>query len=172
MKKALIYLLMIFIMFILQTTVFHAISLTGIVPNLMLIIVVSAGLMSGESYGLTTGLISGLLCDIFFGSFLGFYALLFMYIGFVNGLFHRSFFAGNYLLPLSLLVGSDFFYGLSCYFLMFLFRSRFVFGYYFVHRIVPEMVYTLVAALLFYPVILKISTKLDLIERKREKKFV
>ena len=172
MKKAFVYFLMILAMFVLQTTVFRAISLGGIVPNLLLIIVVSAGLMSGESYGLTTGLVCGLLCDIFFGSFLGFYALLYMYIGFVNGLFHRSFFVGNYVLPLSLLIGSDFFYGMICYSLMFLFRSRFAFGYYFVHRIIPEMTYTIVAALLFYPLILRISTKLDIIERRKEKKFV
>lgn len=172
MKKAFVYLLMIIAMFVLQTTVFRAISLGGIVPNLLLIIVVSSGIMSGESYGLTTGFVCGLLCDIFFGSFLGFYALLYMYIGFVNGLFHRSFFAGNYVLPLSLLIGSDFFYGISCYLLMFLFRSRFAFLYYFMHRILPELIYTIVAALLIYPLILKISTRLDLIERRREKKFV
>ena len=172
MKKAFVYGLMILIMFVLQTTVFKAVSPGGVVPNLLLIIVVSAGLMSGESYGLTTGFFCGLLCDVFFGSFLGFYALLYMYIGFVTGLFHRSFFAGNYVLPLSLLVGSDFFYGLMCYFLLFLFRSRFAFGYYFTHLIVPEIIYTVVAALLFYPLILKVSTRLDIMERRKEKKFV
>lgn len=172
MKKAFVYFLMILAMFLLQTTLFRAISLGGIVPNLLLIIVVSAGIMSGESYGLTTGFFCGLLCDIFFGSFLGFYALLYLYIGFVNGLFHRSFFAGNYVLPISLLIGSDLFYGMACYLLMFLFRSRFALAYYFMHRILPEMIYTIVAALLFYPLILRISTRLDLIERRKEKKFV
>lgn len=172
MKKAFVYFLMILCLFVLQTTVFHAISLGGIVPNLILIFVVSAGLMSGESYGLTCGFFCGLLCDIFFGSFLGFYAILYLYIGFVNGLFHRSFFAQNIALPIMLLTGSDFIYGVACYILMFLFRSRFAFGYYFTHRIVPELVYTLVAALIVYPVILRLSTRLDIIERKSEKKFV
>ncbi len=172
MKKIFAYILMILGMFVLQTTIFHAFSLGGIVPNLLLIIVMCAGLMNGQTQGLLYGFFSGLLCDIFFGSFLGFYALLYMYIGFLIGLFHRSFYVKNYVLPLSLLAGADLLYGLACYFLLFLFRSRFAFWQYMFSQILPEMIYTMVVALVFYPLILHISTRLDLIERRSERKFV
>ena len=59
--------------FILQCSVFNSLALGGIIPNLMIILTSSFGFMRGEKEGLLIGFFSGLLCDIFFGSFLGFY---------------------------------------------------------------------------------------------------
>ena len=66
--------------FILQCSVFNSLALGGIIPNLMIILTSSFGFMRGEKEGLLIGFFSGLLCDIFFGSFLGFYAMIMMYI--------------------------------------------------------------------------------------------
>ena len=54
-------------------------------PNLMLVFVTSIAFIRGDKVGLLTGFVSGFLVDIFFGAILGFYALLFMYIGFFVG---------------------------------------------------------------------------------------
>ena len=68
--------------FVLQSTVFPAISFGGIVPNLMIVLTASFGFMRGEKSGLLFGFFCGLLADIFFGSFIGLYALIYMYIGY------------------------------------------------------------------------------------------
>ena len=75
--------------FVLQSTVFPAISFGGIVPNLMIVLTASFGFMRGEKSGLLFGFFCGLLADIFFGSFIGLYALIYMYIGYLNGQFHH-----------------------------------------------------------------------------------
>ena len=36
------------------------------------------------------GFFSGLMIDLFYGSLFGFYALLYMYIGYLNGVFLQS----------------------------------------------------------------------------------
>lgn len=113
--------------FILQCSVFNSLALGGIIPNLMIILTSSFGFMRGEKEGLLIGFFSGLLCDIFFGSFLGFYAMIMMYIGFINGKFCRIFYPEDIKLPLALIVVSDISYGLLCYILMFLLRGRFSF---------------------------------------------
>ena len=130
------------------------------------------GFMRGEKEGLLIGFSCGLLCDIFFGSFLGFYAMVMMYIGFVNGKFSRIFYPEDIKLPLALIIVSDISYGLICYILMFLLRGRFHFPYYFTSVILPEALYTIVVTIILYPLILKINQKLEEKEKRSAQKFV
>ncbi|MDE5865677.1 MAG: rod shape-determining protein MreD, partial [Lachnospiraceae bacterium] len=92
MRRILITALLIFICFLMQCTVFHALAFGGIVPNLMIVLTSSYGFMRGEKDGLLIGFFCGLLVDIFFGSVIGFYALIYMYIGYANGKFCPIFF--------------------------------------------------------------------------------
>ena len=128
--------------------------------------------MRGEKTGLLIGFFSGLLVDIFFGSVIGFYALIYMYIGYMNGKFSAIFYPEDIKLPITLILCSDFFYGLICYIILFLLRGKFDFSYYLVHIIFPEMVYTVVVTLFLYPVILRVNHSLEQQEKRGEKKFV
>ncbi len=160
------------ICFILQTSVFDSLAFAGIIPNLMIILTSAFGFMRGEKEGLVIGFVSGLLSDIFFGSFLGFYALVMMYIGYLNGKFSRIFYPEDIKLPIALIVTSDLSYGIICYILSFMLRGRLEFTYYFTHIILPEALYTILATMFLYPVLLKINKKLEEREKRREQKFV
>ena len=46
------------------------------------------------------GFFSGLLVDIFFGTYLGFFALIYMYLGYIVGKFHEVFFSQNIAIPI------------------------------------------------------------------------
>lgn len=153
-KRNIIITISVFVFFVLQSTLFKKINFNGISPNLLLILCVSTGLMYGRTVGLVTGFVSGLLIDMFFGTTIGFYALLYMYIGFINGFFNRIFFKDDIKLPIALITASDFLYGIIIYTLLFLLRGKFHFSYYFVHIILPEIVYTVVIALFMYPILL------------------
>lgn len=162
----------IIVCFVLQCSVFDSLSFAGIIPNLMIVLTASFGFMRGEKEGLIIGFFCGLLSDVFFGSFLGFYALVLMYIGYLNGKFSRIFYPEDIKLPMALIVVSDLSYGIVCYILMFLLRGRFHFLYYFTRVILPEALYTIVVTLFLYPVILKVNEKLEAIERRSAQKFV
>ncbi len=172
MKRGIITGLFIFICFLLQCTVFRALDFGGIVPNLLIIVTASFGFMRGERTGLLIGFFSGLLVDIFFCEVIGFYALLYMYIGYLNGKFTTIFYPEDIKLPITLILCSDFIYGIICYTILFLLRGRFDFQYYFVHIILPEIVYTIVVTLFLYPIILWVNKKLERTEKRSEKKFV
>ncbi len=161
MLKKCIIAIFIIVCFVLQCSVFDSLSFAGIIPNLMIILTSSFGFMCGEKYGLVIGFVCGLLSDIFFGSFLGFYALLLMYIGYVNGKFCKIFYPEDIKLPLALIVVSDLSYGIICYVLTFMLRGKFQFTYYFAHVILPEALYTIVVTLFLYPLILKVNEKLE-----------
>lgn len=164
--------LLILICYILQSSVFGSLNFAGIIPNLMIILTSSFGFMRGEKEGLVIGFFCGLLTDIFFGSFIGFYALVLMYTGYLNGKFSRIFYPEDIKLPIALIVTSDLSYGIICYVLTFMLRGRFQFTYYFSHIILPEALYTILATMLLYPVLLKINRKLEAWEKGREQKFV
>ena len=131
MLRKLIVTIFILLCFILQCSVFGSLAFGGIIPNLLIILTSSFGFMRGEREGLLIGFFCGLLNDIFFGGFLGFYALLLMYIGYLNGKFCRIFYPEDIKLPLALIIVSDLSYGIICYILTFMLRGRFDFAYYF-----------------------------------------
>ena len=172
MKRKIVVTLLVFICFLLQSTVFHGLAFGNIVPNLMIVLTASFGFMRGEKSGLLIGFFSGFFIDIFFGEVLGFYALLYMYIGYTNGKFNRIFYPEDIKLPMVLITVSDLFYGIICYILLFLMRAKFNIGYYFVHIILPEIVYTTFITIFLYPVILKINQRLESSEQRSAKKFV
>lgn len=172
MLRKFIVTLLILICYVLQSSVFGSLNFAGIIPNLLIILTSSFGFMRGEKEGLVIGFACGLLNDIFFGSFLGFYALVLMYIGYLNGKFSRIFYPEDIKLPIALIVTSDLSYGIICYVLSFMLRGRFQFTYYFTHVILPEALYTILTTMLLYPVFLKINQKLEAREKRREQKFV
>ena len=172
MLRKLTMAVMVLFCFLLQTTVFRSLSFAGIVPNLLIILTSSCGFMRGEYEGLIIGFFSGLLCDIFFGDILGFYALVYMYVGFLNGKFCRIFYPEDIKLPIALITVSDLSYGIICYILLFLLRGRLDILFYLKAVILPETVYTVVVTCLLYPLILFINTRLVSFERKRARKFV
>lgn len=172
MRRKIVVAIFIIVCFILQCSVFNSISFAGIIPNLMIILTSSFGFMRDEKEGLWIGFFCGLLCDIFFGSFLGFYAMVLMYIGYINGKFSRVFYPEDIKLPLALIVISDISYGVICYCLMFLLRGRFNFPYYFTRVILPEAVYTIVVTMFLYPLILVVNQKLEAKEKRSAQKFV
>ncbi len=171
LRKITIFVIII-ICFVLQCSVFNGLALAGIIPNLMMILTSSFGFMRGEKEGLVIGFFCGLLSDIFFGGFLGFYAMLLMYIGYLNGKFSGIFYPEDIKLPIALIVISDLSYGIICYVLTYMLRGRFHFPYYFIHVILPEALYTILATMFLYPIILKINTKLEDWEKRRAQKFV
>ena len=172
MRRVLISGILVILCFVLQTTVFKGIAFGGIVPNLMIILTASFGLMRGERTGLMFGFFCGLLSDIFFGSVIGLNAMIYMYIGYANGKFNRIFFPENIKLPMVLILVSDLVYGFAYYVILFLMRGRFHFTYYFIHIILPETVYTILVTLILYPAVLWINKKLEDIEQRSARKFV
>jgi rod shape-determining protein MreD len=158
--------------FIFQTTFFRIIDLGGITPNLLLIFTTSTAFIKGDKPGLLVGFFSGLLVDIFFGSYIGFFALIYMYLGFIVGKLHIIFFTQNLAIPILFISISDFLFGFICYVLMFLFRTKFNIGYYMTSIIIPELVYTAIVAIFYYPLILRVNNSIDEREQRSAKKFV
>ena len=171
MRRKIVLFIIIAVCFILQSTVFQSLALANVAPNLLIIVVSAFGFMRGRKEGLWIGFFCGLLVDIFFGFYLGGYALLYMYIGYLNGFFQKRFYPDDIKLPMILIGSSDILCNLVTYIMMFLLRSRFHFWYYLTSVIIPEFVYTMVITIFLYFILLKISQSLEEHEKRRAIKF-
>lgn len=160
MKRCITIGIIIILCFTLQSTIFHYFELANVVPNLILIVTMSFGLMRGRKEGLLVGFLSGLLVDIFFGSVLGPYAFIYMTIGYFNGFFHRIYYVEDVLLPMIMITLNEFLYNFIIYLIYFLLRNKLSFGEYFSKIILPETIYTILITLFFYKILVRINLRL------------
>lgn len=145
--------------------------MASITPNLLLILVFEFGFIRGKKSGIWVGFFAGLLLDIYYGTGIGFHALIYMYIGFLNGFFHKLFYDEDITLPLALLFGSNILYGMTIYVFRFLLYNRLNFFYYFQHVILAETIYTILISLIVYQPLLKINRLLEEFEKRSANKF-
>ena len=156
MKKLRIVLLVFIIIiscFILQTSILPMILSSDITPNLMIIVTASYGFMFGDRKGMCIGLVCGLLSDIYFGPLIGFEAGVYAIIGYFSGKFQKILYVEDLAFPLSLIAVCDFVYGFLTFVFLFAMRNRLFMRALLMQRMLPEMVYTLLAALPLYPLL-------------------
>jgi rod shape-determining protein MreD len=155
LKQFFLYFAGVVLFFLLQTTVFQWISLAGVVPNLLVIITVTAGFLNGSVPGIFCGLFCGLLADCMYGSVIGLYALFYMLDGYLAGIVHRFYSQEEeYTVPLLLIACGDLLFNFLYYLAEFLLRNRQQLGTYFVKIMLPELAYTVFAAVFFYKLLL------------------
>lgn len=148
--KRLIGVFAIIVCFLLQSTLFQYIAFAGIVPNLMIMITSIFGFMEGRTDGMLVGFACGLLMDIFYGSVLGINALIYLLIGYASGVANRGFYPDDIKFPILFIALSDTACLILTYITGFLFRARFNVGYYFIHLMLPELIYTIAVSIVFY----------------------
>lgn len=168
MKRFLVYVLLALLCFMLQTTVFQWFELAGIVPNLLVIAVVSVGYMRGHNEAVLIGILCGLCMDLIYGDYVGFYALIYMSVGYVSGYANFFYAVDDFTLPIILIGIGDLLYSVIFYSISFLLRAR-LHVFYYVRRImIPELIYTVIVAIIFYKVIHSINQLLIKFEKREE----
>lgn len=163
----------ILICFLLQTTVLNLIPFLTAVPNLLLIVTMTFAILKGRREGMAVGLISGLLLDVAGGGIIGFYALIYLYIGYLNGLLKRFLTEDLILIPLGLCVMDELMFGIYVFVFHFLVRGKLDFVSYVSSSMMPELVLTLIFTIFVYGILMYISHEMATRRRrKRDIKFV
>ncbi|MCI9216950.1 rod shape-determining protein MreD [Lachnospiraceae bacterium 42-17] len=172
MKRKLTILFIIIISFLIQSTILPGFQFASVGPNLLLIVTASFSFMRGRKEGMAVGLTAGLFIDLFWGTSLGFHMLLFTIIGYMNGSFQKLYYDEDIKLPLVLIGISEFLYGVVTCFCIYVLRGDFEFMSHLMHIIIPELVYTILATLILYQIILHVNKRLEAEEQRSASKFV
>ena len=150
MKKMLMILLMVLVTFLIQSTLRVVIPSHYIIPNLLVILTCSMGLMRGKKSGMWTGFALGCLYDLFYGSIFGITALCLMYVGYANGFLYKIFFDRDVRIPMATVGASVFFYNLVVFFTGFFQGRRSSFFSYLAGTILPEIIASVLCTIGLY----------------------
>lgn len=150
MIRIIVTLIEILICYLLQSSVFPAFELANVVPDLLMILIVSNAYQRGVFPGMFTGLLCGLMVDCATGSVIGLYGLLYMFIGYLNGFSNKIYDHEDYTIPMVLIAVSEFAYCFFFYIFEFLMRGRLNVGYYLFRIALPKVIYTVLAGIVFY----------------------
>ena len=159
MKRKVAEIILILLFYLIQVTFGNAIGIGGITPNLLIILPVLFGFFKGRNEGMLVGFLSGVMYDLFFSSLLGYF----------SGIFYKEYEKVEVLIPLAMIMASDFVFEFLSYIGNFLLHNRLNVDFFLRRFIMPEVVYTLVVALVLYYPLMKFDSILDIQWKKRKK---
>lgn len=70
---------------VLHTAVLNQVRIAGVMPDVMLLLAIAAGLEAGPSYGAVAGFLTGMVADLFLPTPLGLSALVYSLTGYASG---------------------------------------------------------------------------------------
>jgi rod shape-determining protein MreD len=142
-----------FVAAILQAGLAPYLSIGGVVPNFLLLVVITIGLVEGPGPGAAVGFSAGLIFDLLGSGPVGPMLLVLTLTGFLTGLMHENMFAEGWLLPLTVLavatLSAEVAYGL----ILVLLDAGGPFWSTFFTKMLPGAVYNTAVALLVYPLL-------------------
>lgn len=154
---------------VVNSTVFENIKLHGVRPDLFIIVVICASVLRNDIEGAILGFLCGLVRDIFFSNTIGFFALLYMLVGYLCGKPFKYFYRENYFVPMILCFVATIFFESSVFILKF-FSHNLLF--YSLSAIVfPQALYNTVLILILYPLLYLLNKFIESYEIKRRKFF-
>lgn len=168
MKRIIFNVLLMILAFTIQNCVFPLLPFLSATPNLLLILTFSFGFIHGNQAGMWYGLLAGILLDLFYSGPFGFYTLLYVNVGYFNGVFTKYYYEDYITLPLILSLVNEVIYNLYVYVFRFLIRNRLDLPYYTMEIIIPEVIFTVVTTLLIYRSFLFTSRRLEEMENRRD----
>ena len=135
----------------LQAALAPYMAIGGVVPNFLLLVVVTLALVEGPAAGCSAGFACGLIFDLLGAGPVGPMVLVLTVTGYLAGLLHENMFAEGWLLPLTVLgiasLGSELAYGL----ILDLVGAGGPFLVTFLTKMLPAAIYNTALGLLIYP---------------------
>lgn len=142
----------------LQATWLAGLNLPGdIVPDLILIMVISYGLLRGQDEGLLFGLAAGLFLDLVAGGVIGIQTLSKTAAGFTAGLLEKNIFKDNWLVPVIAAGAGTLVFESFSVLMQLSFHGNYNFWLLLISAILPLVLYNAVCAPFIYRLFLKME---------------
>lgn len=135
-------------------------------PNTSLILVVCYSYLRSDVEGATFGFFVGLLQDILFSSMLGYFAGIYLFIGFISNHILRYTLNSNIIPVFFLTIINTFIYNIIIYFISYFFNGNFAFLTYMYNIVLGEAIANAILSIPIFFVLYYIENKL----KKREQK--
>ena len=155
---------------ILEITLLQHIRIGGVLPNLMVVIVISFSLLRGQKEGAIIGVVAGLLYDISFGFLIGGRSMTYGLIGYFCGKLNKNFYRENFILPFMCTVASGLFISVVPL-LRFIMLGKINLLFFLRTIIIPELIYTITVSLVIYQLTYIINERIETREKRTRNIF-
>lgn len=160
MRRRLVNVILILLAFVIQTSLFPLVPYLVVSPNLLLIVIFSIAFVYGEIDGVVFGVLAGLLMDMFYSGPFGYFTIIYGWIGFINGFFSSYYYDDYIFLPMIMCTVNEVIYNMLLFIMRYIQRGKTDFFYYLRTLILPELILTVLFALLLYRGIIALNRKL------------
>ncbi len=173
MKKIGIFICLIIIfliVYLLQVNFFSWFNLSGVMPNLFVIFVLTIGLFSGRRIGIVFGIIFGIMLDFLIGKSIGISGIMLGVTGFLGGYLDKKFSKDSRVTMIIIVSLVTITYEIGNYALNYIVNSVNIDMYFFIKTLLIEIIFNIILAIIFYPTIMKYGYKLE--ENFKENKIL
>ena len=164
MKKTGIFLCLILLfltIYLMQVNFFSWFNLSGVMPNLIVILVLTIGLFTGKRLGIIFGLIYGISLDFFIGKSIGIYGIMLGTVGFLGGYLDKRFSKNSRVTMMLAVFLVTVIYETGVYGLNYIMNSAQISLFYFIRTLIMEIIFNEILTIIFYPTIIKFGYKLE-----------
>ena len=158
MKKTIINICLIittFLIYILQSNFFNWFTISGIMPNLFIILVLFVGLFTNRTMGTVYGVGIGLFLDFTIGTRVGINAISLGSVGFLAAVFDKNFSKDSRMTIMLMVLGASIIVEGINYFLNYIFLNINVEILNFIKILLIEIIYNLIITIIIYQIIQK-----------------
>ena len=158
MKKFLInivLILIIFVIYFLQSNFFNWFTIAGVMPNLFVIFILFVGLFANKMMGTIYGMVLGLFLDVLFREKIGVSFIALGLVGFIATIFDKNFSKDSRMTIMLMVAGLTFLYETIVYFANGIINSINIEILSFARILIIEIIFNLFITIIIYPLIQK-----------------
>lgn len=162
------FILIFIIIYLLQVNLFSWFNLGGVKPNLFVIFVLTIGLFSGKSVGISLGIFLGFILDLLMGKSIGICTTMLGITGFIGGFLSKNFSKDSRITMMTIIATTTFIYEIGTILLNLLINQTQIEILYIIKTLIIEIIYNSIITIIIYPLIIKIGYKTEEIFKKNK----
>ena len=174
MKKAIIvicFILIFIIIYLLTSNLFAWFNLSGVKPNLFIILALTIGLFAGKRIGITFGVIFGFILDLLMGKSVGISITMLGITGFIGGYLSKNFSKDSRITMITMIAITTLIYEIGIILLNFFVNQTQIGVWYIIRNLLIEIIYNSIITIIIYPLIIKFGYIIEDTFNKNNKMF-
>lgn len=144
--------ILIFVFYIIKTTVAARMGITAVLPDFVMVLVICYAIWAGKEKGVLMGIAAGIFADVLSGDF-GRFTAAYVFSAVAAGTLGSSLFGKNFITAAIITLLISFVYGLVAAVCVYILKIDSAIGTYIIYRVIPFTVYNGISAAVFYPII-------------------
>ena len=164
MKKTgiIIFLILLFIIiYLLQANLFSWFNITGVKPNLFVILTLIIGLFAGRKLSIVFGIFFGLIIDFLINKSIGIASIMLGLTGIIGGYLDKNFSKDSRITMITMIVITTLIYELGTIILNLFINDSKIVIWYVLKTLIIELIYNSIITIIIYPIIIKFGYILE-----------